>query len=111
MNAVIPNRDGGSGQILYSAILNQENESSGSSIILEFNRVLARYILAEAKLMINSVEYPFLNRIMMDLERVFYSLNRNMEWKKMESIDALTKHNEQIVITIEKNLQDLKLIE
>jgi predicted AlkP superfamily pyrophosphatase or phosphodiesterase len=111
MNADIPNRDGGSGQILYSAILNEENESSDSSKILEFNRVLARYILAEAKMMINSVEYPFLNSIMMDLERDFYSLNRIMDWKKMESIDALTKHNEQIVTTIEKNLQDLNLID
>jgi membrane-anchored protein YejM (alkaline phosphatase superfamily) len=109
MKVELPNDDGGSGRILHNVLNADSNDSAGSSKIFELNKVFARYIIAEAKMLLNSSEYPFLNSQVMDLERDFYGLNRIMDWKNTESIDSLISHNESIVIEMEESLNELNL--
>ncbi len=109
MQVPAPNRDGGSGKILHHVKNSQKNRGTGSSSrLFELNKLIARYILAEAALLSNAIQYPYLNSYTMAMERIFYGLERILEWNEMETIDSLTQHNRKIVLEMEKKLRKIQ---
>lgn len=109
MQVPVPNEDGGSGKVLRNVQYSRKNSDIvSSSKLFEFNKILARYILAEAELLLNAVKYPFLNSYTMITERNFYGLERILEWDEMETIKSLTEHNRKIILEMEKKLNELK---
>lgn len=99
-----PNEGGGSGEVLHSVKRSGEEDAASSSELAALNRVMKRYIQAEAQMLSRSDRYPFLNSLVMRLERDFYGLNRIMEWEELGSIDALIEHNMEIVREMEERL-------
>lgn len=105
MNVEVPNDDGGSGKVLSGVLTGGADDSQGRSHIYELNKVLARYILADARMIVGSAEHPFLNSQAMEVESDFYGLERVMEWHELGSVDALIAHNEAIVRQMEESLE------
>lgn len=109
MNAPIPATDGGAGRLLSAVIKAQvagDVPVPGVSRILDMNRVLARYIRAEAKMIVESDNRPYLNSLAMRLESDFFGLRRVMEWQKFETLEALVANNRTIVEKMEEALAD-----
>ncbi|MDX1617519.1 MAG: sulfatase-like hydrolase/transferase [Balneolaceae bacterium] len=107
MEVDAPNSDGGSGRILHNLIRSGKDGSTLDSRLLKLNRVLARYIKAEAELLSHASEYPYLNSLVMILEREFYGLNRILDWSDFRSIEALIENNEQVVTEMEQKLNEM----
>lgn len=109
MRVSVPNSNGGAGSNLKGVMISEVTGSgANTSKILKLNRILSRYMLLKAELLLKAVETPYLNTFTMRLERNFYSLDRIMQWSDMESIDSLIEHNHQIVIEMEKKLKAYK---
>ncbi|MEX1063084.1 MAG: sulfatase-like hydrolase/transferase [Balneolaceae bacterium] len=107
MQVEIPNEDGGGGVVLES-VRQTGTGSSGTSPsrLYKLNSVIARYLRAEAELLLNSAERPWLNSYAMIAERNFYGLDRIMDWNELDSVDALIRHNRKIAEGMEKQLEE-----
>ncbi|WP_224784683.1 sulfatase-like hydrolase/transferase [Marinihelvus fidelis] len=96
-----PNEDGGAGRVLTPILAGSDDQSDGLSLIYPLNQVLARYIVAEAELILASREAPYLNSLAMSMESRFYGLRRVMNWHEMGSVEALTEHDREVVLAME----------
>ncbi|HEX5789113.1 MAG TPA: sulfatase-like hydrolase/transferase [Woeseiaceae bacterium] len=108
MDVAVPNDDGGAGRVLTAALTGEETaaDARGTSRIVELNRVLARYIAADAQLIVRSPAHPFLNSLQMGFESDVYGLERVMDWPELGSIEALVEHNAAVVGEMERVLRD-----
>lgn len=107
MDVPIPNTDGGAGKVLSDALqvsASGSGKASGASAIIELNRVLARYIQAEAEMIVGSSDRPYLNSLAMGFESDFYGLRRVMDWEELGSTYALTAQNLEVVEAMEQAL-------
>ncbi|MGM0507405.1 MAG: hypothetical protein ACQER4_09505, partial [Bacteroidota bacterium] len=108
MQVEIPNEDGGAGVVLES--VRQAGTGRGRtspSSLYELNSVVARYMLAEAELMMNAEDNPWLNTYTMRAGQDFYGLDRIMDWIELDSVDALIRHNLEIVEEMEQQVEEL----
>ncbi len=109
MNVPAPNDDGGSGRVLKDVMQSETaGQEPSSSKILELNRIFVRYMLADAELILKSVDAPYLNTYTMRMENRFYGLERILEWKDLGTIDDLIRHNLELVIEMEQTLEEFK---
>lgn len=108
LNVTPPNEGGGSGKVLHGALTATGGSAVSSSKLLELNRIIKRYVLAEAELLTRSEEHPYLNSLIMRLERDFYGLDRILEWQQTGSIDSLIEHNRGIVEQMEQALAEVE---
>lgn len=92
-----PNEDGGAGDVILGATTSESSNYESSSDILDLNRVIKRYMSAEAEMIAKSDEHPYLNSLVMRLERDFYGLDRILDWNEMGSIRSLIEHNRTVV--------------
>lgn len=106
MGVEAPNNDGGAGRVLTNVLASEADDSPGHSKIFELNSILARYILADARSIVNSPEYPYLNSQAMERESEFYGLDRVMDWHELGSIDALIEHDQAVVGRMESALDE-----
>lgn len=104
MNVELPNSDGGSGRVVFGALAAGRGQADEPSKLRELNGVLARYALADARMLLLSQEHPFLNSEAMGAANRFYGYQRVMEWSDLGSIDALVRHNEAVVSDMEASL-------
>ncbi len=105
MDVPKPNEGGGAGRVIHDVIRSTDDNFDASSKILELNRVIGDYMRREAEMISNSEEHPYLNSLLMRLEREFYGLDRIMDWKDVESIDALIENNRHVVEEMEAELE------
>lgn len=100
-----PNRDGGAGRVLTPILEGAGDDSNGQSAIFPLNQVLARYIVAEARLTLASLDAPNLNSLAMSMESRFYGLRRVMNWHEMGTLQGLVEHDLEIVQRMENALE------
>ncbi len=106
MGVPAPNDDGGAGRVLTAIMTGTGDDSNGQSAIYPLNQVLARYIVAEAELVLASREAPYLNSLAMSLESRFYGLRRVMDWDELGTLQALLAHNRDIVGQMDRALDE-----